>query len=449
MTSADDEELIRRMLAVLDAETDSFDQLARLAGLDLATDLRGADLHGVVFDEGDNFAGFRLRNADLRGADLRRARGVSPDVLAGAIVDATTLLPGRERPFPPHGPLLRWREPVAGLPEEAWPEMVTLPAGRFVMGAPEAEEYSKSNERPQREVTVSRPIALGRCAVTFAQWDGAVAAGFSPASGAERPDDQGWGRGGRPVINVSWEDAKAYCGWLNDRLGLRSGTYRLPSEAEWEYSCRAGTKAAFSFGATITTAQANFDGNLTYGHGQKGEFRGCTVPVGSLPANGWGLHEMHGNVWEWCEDAFGPYPDRRTDAAPLQRSASLPRVFRGGAWSNNPRSLRSADRSGSPSGDRADYFGFRLARTLRVNTRSMTRHSSTNGQTQNGTVKWFNAIKGYGFLKPEGSDKDVFIHLSELQKNGLGGLDDNTQVTFEMVKDNQGKLSAGNIKIRK
>jgi formylglycine-generating enzyme required for sulfatase activity len=317
--------------------------LARLAGLDLATALRGANLRGVAFDEGDNLAGFRLGNADLRGADLRRAQGVSAEVLAGAIVDATTLLPGRKRPFPPRDPLLRWREPIPGLSEEAWPEMVTLPVGRFVMGAPAAEKDSGDNERPQREVTVLRPIAIARFAVTFAQWDGAVAAGFSPGGDAERPDDRGWGRGDRPVINVSWEDAQAYCAWLNERLGLRRGTYRLPSEAEWEYACRAGTETAFSFGETITTAQANYDGNHVYGGGRKGEYREWTVSVGSLPANGWGLHEMHGNVWEWCEDGYGQYPDRPTDTAPLKPSSSLRRVLRGGSWSDLPLICTSFD----------------------------------------------------------------------------------------------------------
>jgi formylglycine-generating enzyme required for sulfatase activity len=205
---------------------------------------------------------------------------------------------------PPLAPLVRWREPIPGLPEEAWPDMITLPAGEFVMGAPEGEEGSAANERPQRRVTVPRPFALGRTAVTFAMWDAAMASGFVPPSGTEPPTDEGWGRDDRPVINVSWQDAQAYCRWLNQRLGLPSGTYRLPSEAEWEYACRAGTTTPFSFGKTISTEQANFNGGNTYLRLKRGEYpgltvyRGRTVPVGSLPANPWGLCEIHGNVRE-------------------------------------------------------------------------------------------------------------------------------------------------------
>jgi formylglycine-generating enzyme required for sulfatase activity/cold shock CspA family protein len=327
--------------------------------------------------------------------------------------------------------------------------MVTLPVGRFVMGAARAEKDSGEDEGPQREVTVLQPIAIGRCAVTFAQWDAAVAAGFSPGGAGKRPADNGWGRGDLPVINVSWNDAQAYCAWLNERLGLRLGIYRLPGEEEWEYACRAGTETAFSFGATITTAQANYDGRYVYGAGREGESRERTVAVGSLPANGWGLHEMHGNVLEWCEDVYGLYPSLPTDMAPLSQGKKSPRVLRGGSWIDFPQILRSACRGRNAPGGRHKYIGFRLARTLRTDAHSTVQYSSVYGQSQNGIVKWFNFAKGYGFLKPDGSDKDVFVHISELQKSGLTTLYDNARVTFDMVKDNQGKLSAGNIKLKK
>lgn len=237
--------------------------------------------------------------------------------------------------------------------------MITLPAGTFVMGAPKSEARSDDDERPQRQVTVPR-FALGRCAVTFAQWDAAREAGAA----LHVPDDEGWGRGDRPVINVSWNDAQSYCAWLNERLGLtKEAGYRLPSEAEREYACRAGTTTPFSFGATISTDQVNYDGNYTYGAGRKGEYRARTVPVGSLPANPWGLHEMHGNVWEWCEDYFGPYPDRATDAAPLRHDNATWRVLRGGSWVNDPGNLRSAYRGRFAPVGRFNYAGFRLART--------------------------------------------------------------------------------------
>ena len=269
---------------------------------------------------------------------------------------------------PPLEPLARWREPIPGLPEEAWPDMITLPAGEFVIGAPEGEEGSQDSERPQRRVTVPRPFALGRTAVTFAMWDAAMAANFTPPSGTEPPGDADWGRDDWPVINVSWDDAQAYCRWLNQRLGLPPGTYRLPSEAEWEYACRAGTTTPFSFGKTISTEQANYDGGNTYVRAKRGEYlglnvyRGRTVPVGSLPANPWGLHEMHGNVWEWVEDAYGPYSAQLTDASPLVQSNS--RVLRGGSWLNDPQLLRSAHRVMDLPGLRNLNVGFRVARTL-------------------------------------------------------------------------------------
>jgi formylglycine-generating enzyme required for sulfatase activity len=264
---------------------------------------------------------------------------------------------------PPLQPLTRWREPIPGLPEDAWPDMITLPAGEFLMGAPEGEEGSANIERPQRRVTIPRPFALGRTAVTFAMWDAAMAAGFVPPSGTQPPRDQGWGRDDRPVINVSWHDAQAYCSWLNQRLGLAPGTYRLPSEAEWEYACRAGMTTPFSFGETISTEQANYDGRETYGKGREGEYRRRTVRVGSLPANPWGLHEMHGNVWEWVEDASGPYPAQATDASPLVHADAALRVGRGGSWSNGPNGVRAANRVEGITGGRGTNAGFRVART--------------------------------------------------------------------------------------
>lgn len=301
------------------------------------------------------------------------ASGMAPDVGAAiqhavdllAKQTVTGILPQTSSPrrFPPLEPLARWREPIPGLPEEAWPEMITLPAGKFLMGAPKKEKDSDDDEYPQRWVTVRRPFALGRTTVTFAMWDAAAAAGFKPPPGAEAPDDHGWGRGDRPVINVNWNDAQAYCAWLNQSLGLRPGTYRLPSEAEFEYACRAGTTTPFSFGETISTDQANYKVYI-YGEGKDGVYRRRSVPVGSLPANPWGLHEMHGNVWEWVEDTYGPYPYVPTDSSPRVDGDQSKRVLRGGSWLNLPRVLRSANRNGELPDSRFNHFGFRVARTL-------------------------------------------------------------------------------------
>jgi formylglycine-generating enzyme required for sulfatase activity len=258
-------------------------------------------------------------------------------------------------------PFAHWREPVPGLPEEAWPDMVTLPSGNFLMGAPEEEEGSSNDERPRRRVAILRSFALGRVPVTFGMWDAAVSAGFEPPKGSARPNDEGWGRDQRPVINVSCEDAEAYCNWLNQRLGLSSGEYRLPTEAEWEYACRAGTQTPFSFGETISSSQVNYDAGYVYGSGQKGEYRNQTVPVGSLPANGWGLHEMHGNVREWVADVHRPYS---LTSASSGGSVADRRIQRGGSWFNDPRFVRSAFRIGNSPGNRDSDAGFRLARTL-------------------------------------------------------------------------------------
>ncbi|MEO1788053.1 MAG: formylglycine-generating enzyme family protein, partial [Pseudomonadota bacterium] len=149
---------------------------------------------------------------------------------------------------------------------------------------------------------IDYPFALGQHTVTFAEWDAALAAG----AGLAHPKDADWGRDRRPVINVSWEDVTAYLAWLNERLRLtgRADAYRLPSEAEWEYACRAGTETPFSFGETITPDQANCIGNVTYGGGPKGTYQEKTMPVGSYSANGFGLYDMHGSVWEWCADTW-------------------------------------------------------------------------------------------------------------------------------------------------
>jgi formylglycine-generating enzyme required for sulfatase activity len=353
---------------IMDERSDSFVALARASGLDPATGWRGADLRSVDFGT-DDLTGFRFPRALLHGADLSRARALRRHMFQDAAWDETTRFPPgfglpSSRFRPPLEPLVRWREPIPGLPEAAWPDMITLPAGEFLMGAPEGEAGSRDDERPQRRVTFPRPFALGRTTVTFAMWDWAMAAGFVAPVGAESPADWGWGRDGRPVINVTWDDAQAYCSWLNQRFGLAPYTYHLPSEAEWEYACRAGTTTPFSFGETISTKQANFDGRATYGKGRKGEYRGRTVPVGSLPANPWGLHEMHGNVLEWVEDAYGPYPAQATEASLLVHPKSLGRLVRGGSWEDRAWSVRAGYRNFYPAAHRNADTGFRVARTL-------------------------------------------------------------------------------------
>ena len=239
------------------------------------------------------------------------------------------------------------------------PLMVVIPAGTFLMGSPETERKRAQDEGPQRKVTIARPFAVGKYAVTFDEWDASAKEGGCPSN--PNPSDEGWERGTRPVINVSWHDAQEYVTWLSKKTGK---TYRLLSEAEWEYACRAGKAAPFSFGETISTKQANYDGNYTYGAGVKGEYRRKTVLVGSLPSNPFGLHEMHGNVWEWAQDCYGPYAEAPSDGSPSEKSSGSLRVGRGGSWFISPQLLRSAGRGGFRPSDRSNCLGFRLARTL-------------------------------------------------------------------------------------
>ena len=237
--------------------------------------------------------------------------------------------------------------------DASWcPEMVVVPAGTFLMGSPEDEAGRAEDEGPQHEVFISKPFALGRYAVTFKEFDH-----FCDATGRERPDDLGCGRGRHPVINVSYHDAAAYCTWLSEATGTR---YHLPTEAMWEYACRAGTVTSFSFGANITTDQVNYNGHYPYSGGVKGQYRKQTLPVGSLPANVWGLHEMHGNVWEWCADWYAGYPtDAVTD--PEGAANGNRRAVRGGAWDCSARRVRSAFRSQVGPNSRVIHIGFRCA----------------------------------------------------------------------------------------
>ena len=229
------------------------------------------------------------------------------------------------------------------------PELVVVPSGSYEMGSPSGEEDRGDWEGPVHRVTIAKPFAVGVYEVTFADWDACVSGG---GCNGRRPDDEGWGRGNRPVIYVSWDDAKEYVGWLSRKTGEG---YRLLSESEWEYVARAGTRTAYHFGSSISSGQANYGNNL-----------GKTTPVGSYPSNDFGLHDVHGNVWEWVEDCW--HEDYR--GAPSDGSAWVTggdcelRVLRGGSWDDVPRGLRSAYRSWNVTGDRDGLVGVRVARTL-------------------------------------------------------------------------------------
>jgi formylglycine-generating enzyme required for sulfatase activity len=231
------------------------------------------------------------------------------------------------------------------------PELVVLTAGEFVMGSPEGEEGSFGNEGPQHRVRIGQRFAVGRYPVTFDEFDR-----FCAANQLHKASDEGWGRGRRPVINVSWQDAQAYIAWLSQETGR---AYRLPSEAEWEYTCRAGTTSRYSFGDVVTPDRANYGASRL----------GRTSEVGVYPANPWGLHDMQGNVWEWVEDDWhddyrGAPSDGSAWKDPETSSKLRLCVLRGSSWSGSSRGCWSAFRGWRGSGGRLSDVGFRVARTL-------------------------------------------------------------------------------------
>ncbi|WLE98572.1 MAG: formylglycine-generating enzyme family protein [Candidatus Electrothrix communis] len=226
--------------------------------------------------------------------------------------------------------VLRWIEP-----------------GTFMMGSPE-EEPQRYKDETLHQVTLSEGFWLGATAVTQALWQAVMQENPSHFKGDQRPVEQ-----------ISWEDTQEFMERLNKEIpGLE---LILPTEAQWEYACRAGTTTPFSFGENVTTDQVNYDGNYPYAGGEKGEYREETVDVKALPCNDWGLYQMHGNVREWCQDWFGDYPAGSV-VDPVGPSDGRTRVCRGGSWFRHGRYCRSAYRRGDPPGLRDDSLGFRLSR---------------------------------------------------------------------------------------
>ena len=229
--------------------------------------------------------------------------------------------------------------------EAPWcPEMVVMPPGRYLMGSPADEEDRDRHEGPQHEVQIADRLAVARYPVTFEEYD-------RFAGGRELPNDEGWGRARRPVINVSWNHAQAYVAWLSKETGK---PYRLLSEAEWEYAARAGTSTRYPWGDQIKPEQANYDSKVDQ-----------TTEVGAYPPNPWGLCDMHGNVREWVEDCWNDsYAGAPGDGSAWTSGDCSRRVQRGGSWFDLPRLLRSAGRVWANADNRYYYIGFRVARML-------------------------------------------------------------------------------------
>ncbi|WMP16967.1 SUMF1/EgtB/PvdO family nonheme iron enzyme [Thiothrix lacustris] len=222
-----------------------------------------------------------------------------------------------------------------------------LQPGKFLMGSPQSEK-ERSDDEVQHEVTLSQGFWLADTACTQALWQAVM--GNNPA---DFSDDLR-----NPVEQVSWDHTQGFIQQLNGVVsGLKA---KLPTEAQWEYACRAGSTSPFSFGTNITPEQVNYDGNYPYAGGKKGLYREKTVPVKSLPANPWGLYEMHGNVWEWCQDWYGSYPAEPV-RNPEGSQTGVRRVVRGGSWDDFGGYVRSAIRFRYDPANRRDFIGFRLA----------------------------------------------------------------------------------------
>ena len=258
---------------------------------------------------------------------------------------------------------------VLNLPNGAVPlEMALIPKGKFTIGSPNSEKNRGSNESPQHEVNFPQDFYMGRYAVTQAQWlavMGKFTDEFNKSADGKLKGDN------RPMIYVSWHEVREFCKRLTATLPANRGTYRLPTEAEWEYACRAGTTTPFHFGETITPSLVNYDGNNPYANAPKGEYRKQTVDVNSFSPNAWALHQMHGNVWEWCLDEYDDSYSKKSSN--LKNNGSEPygdmnvndndtryRLLRGGSWFDYAWDCRAAVRFGNDARNQSNGFGFRL-----------------------------------------------------------------------------------------
>ena len=253
---------------------------------------------------------------------------------------------------------------------EVCPQLVIVPPGPFNMGAPGGEAGRDEDEGPVHQVTISEPFAVGMYEVSFRDWDACTTGG---GCGGRRPSDEGWGREDRPVIDVSWNEAQAYVKWLSERTGH---SYRLLSEAEWEYAARAGVvgarywdketqgcRYANSADRTAQFAGVRWSDEWTFASCEDGF--GTTAPVGSFETNGFGLHDMLGNVWEWVEDCWNDRYSRPPDDGTAWKGGDCSRrVVRGGAWNSQPLHIRAAVRDGVRIGVRSNNLGFRVARAV-------------------------------------------------------------------------------------
>ncbi len=238
------------------------------------------------------------------------------------------------------------------------PEMVVLPQQSFMMGSP-SDEAGRSANEAQRKVTIAYPIAVAKTEVTFAQWEACLADG---GCNGHYPRDDGRGRGTMPVTDVSWFEAQSYVAWLSVKTGEK---YRLLTEAEWEYAARAGAGTAYSWGNTADHANANYGSDKCCGGFATGRDKWeLAAPVGSFPANRFGLHDLSGNLWEWVADCWEETPTGTpVDGSAHERPDCQLRIMRGGSWASMPVKIRAAHRDPNHPADRGEFIGFRVARS--------------------------------------------------------------------------------------
>jgi formylglycine-generating enzyme required for sulfatase activity len=238
-------------------------------------------------------------------------------------------------------------------------EMVVINPGAGKLGSPDFEKKRKRHEGPLRDTYISYPFEVSKYEITFDDWDKCVSSG---GCAGHKPKDKGWGRGKRPVIDVSFNDAKNFLKWLNGKTGQN---YRLLSEAEWEYVARAGQDAPFSNGYDLSAQDANFNGTAPYGSGAKGPYLRKTQPVGQYAANAFGVHDMHGNVYEWIEDCYSPDHSAATGDGSARTDGDCKfRLMKGGSWVAHGYQARAAARIRYVTDYRYDDYGIRIARTL-------------------------------------------------------------------------------------
>jgi formylglycine-generating enzyme required for sulfatase activity len=238
------------------------------------------------------------------------------------------------------------------------PTMIAMPVHSFAMGSPADEHGRSKNEGPQQHITLRPGLSISKHEITFTQWDACVTDG-----GCEHhADDNGWGRGSRPVIDVMWYDAQAYVAWLSAKT---SKTYRLLSEAEWEFAAKGGAATTYSWGTIASHEHANYGTDECCGGHVEGRdlWSESTAPVGSFPANPLGLHDLSGNVWEWVEDCWHEsHEDRPKDGGARLTGDCNFRIMKGGSWASMPVRIRGSYRDAFPPGDHGTIIGFRVAR---------------------------------------------------------------------------------------